>query len=202
MELISVLLIIRLLDHNYFLVNSVDSNYRPILVIGPLSDFVVDKLNADFPSEFERCKLLPMNCSEETLEKNLNNNIYVDYRRRGSIFECTTVQAIKEVKDKKRHGCLDISITAIERLHRLQIYPIVLLLRFRSAKQIKEVKDSRYSTDKISAKAAKEMYEQAVKLESEIGHLISGERRGGFVCLFLCHLSNWEFSNMAADYFD
>lgn len=142
---------------------------------------MVDKLNADFPSEFERCKLLPMNCSEETLEKNLNNNIYVDYRRRGSIFECTTVQAIKEVKDKKRHGCLDISITAIERLHRLQIYPIVLLLRFRSAKQIKEVKDSRYSTDKISAKAAKEMYEQAVKLESEIGHLISGERRGNFV---------------------
>lgn len=191
MELIWVLLIIRLLDHNSFL--AVDSNYRPILVIGPLSDFVVDKLNADFPSEFERCKLLPMNCSEETLEKNLNNNIYVDYRRRGSILECTTVQAIKEVKDKKRHGCLDISITAIERLHRLQIYPIVLLLRFRSAKQIKEVKDSRYSTDKISAKAAKEMYEQAVKLESEIGHLISGEIGGNFVCLFWCHLSNWDF---------
>lgn len=159
-----------------------DSNYRPILVIGPLSDFVVDKLNADFPSEFERCKLLPMNCSEETLEKNLNNNIYVDYRRRGSIFECTTLQAIKEVKEKKRHGCLEISINAIERLHRLQIYPIVLLLRFRSAKQIKEVKDSRYSTDKISAKAAKEMYEHAVKMESEIGHLISGEQ---FVFFFI-----------------
>lgn len=153
-----------------------DSNYRPILIIGPLSEFVVDKLNADFPSEFERCKLLPMNCSVETLEKNLNNNIYVDYRRRGSIYECTTVQAIKDVKDKKRHCCLDVNITAMERLHRLQIYPIVLLLRFRSAKQIKEVKDSRYSTDKISAKAAKEMYEHSVKLESDFGHLISGKR--------------------------
>lgn len=136
----------------------------------------MDKLTLDFPSEFERCKLLPMNCSEETLEKNLNNNIFVDYRRRGSLFECTTVQAIKEVKDKKRHCCLDISITSIERLHRIQIYPIVLLLRFRSAKQIKEVKDSRYSTtDKISAKAAKEMYEHSVKLENDYGHLISGE---------------------------
>lgn len=145
-----------------------------MLIIGPLSEFVVDKLNGDFPAEFERCKLLPMNCSEETLEMNLNNNIYVDYRRRGSIFECTTVHAIKEVKDKKRHACLDISITAIERLHRMQVYPIVLLMRFRSAKQIKEVKDSRYSTDKISAKAAKEMYEHSVKLESDFGHLISG----------------------------
>lgn len=138
---------------------------------------MLDKLNSDFPSEFERIKLVPMNCSEETLEKNLNSNVYVDYRRKGSIFECTTVQAIKDVKDRKRHGCLpeDISIAAIERLHRLQIYPIVLLLRFRSAKQIKEVKDSRYSTEKISAKQAKEMYEHSVKLESDIGHLISGE---------------------------
>lgn len=150
-----------------------DSNYRPLLILGPLAEFVVEKLHFDFPKEFERCKLQPMNCSEETLEK--HNNVYIDYRRRGSIFECTTVQAIKEVRDKKRHCCLDICISAIERLHRIQIYPIVLLLRFRSPKQIKEVKDSRYSTDKISAKAAKEMYEHGLKLESEFNHLISGE---------------------------
>lgn len=48
------------------------------------------------------------------------------------------------------------------------------MLRFKSAKQIKEIKDSRYSTDKISAKAAKEMYEHALKLESDYRQYISG----------------------------
>lgn len=62
----------------------------------------------------------------------------------------------------------------MERLHRNQIYPVVLLLKFKSAKQIKEIKDSRYGSDKFSAKQAKEMYEHAVKLESEYRQFISG----------------------------
>lgn len=73
------------------------------------------------------------------------------------------------------HCILDVNITAVERLHRNQVYPIVLLLRFKSAKQIKEIKDSRYSTDKLSAKQAKEMYEHAMKLESEYKQYVSGK---------------------------
>lgn len=41
------------------------------------------------------------------------------------------------------HCILDISVTSVERLHRQQIYPIVLLIRFKSGKQIKEVHDAR-----------------------------------------------------------
>lgn len=74
------------------------------------------------------------------------------------------------------HCILNVSMAAVERLQRAQIYPIVLLLRFKSAKQIKEIKDSRYSTDKISAKAAKEMYEHTLKMESEYRQFISGKR--------------------------
>lgn len=70
---------------------------------------------------------------------------------------------------------MDVSIASIERLHRHQIYPIVLLIKFKSTKQIKEVKDSRYPSDKVSAKVAKEMYEQALKLEAEYRHHISGK---------------------------
>lgn len=74
------------------------------------------------------------------------------------------------------HCILDISIASIERLHRHQIYPIVLLIKFKNTKQIKEVKDSRYPSDKVGAKAAKEMYEQALKLEAEYKHYISGNK--------------------------
>lgn len=70
---------------------------------------------------------------------------------------------------------LDISISSVERLHRQQIYPIVLLIKFKSTKQIKEVKDMRYPLDKLSGKAAKEMYEHALKLEVEYKYQITGE---------------------------
>lgn len=73
------------------------------------------------------------------------------------------------------HCVIDIALTSVERLHRHQVYPIVLLIKFKSTKQIKEVKDTRYPLDKVSAKAAKEMYEHALKLEAEYKHYISGE---------------------------
>lgn len=83
------------------------------------------------------------------------------------------------------HCILDVSMVSIERLHRHQIYPIVLLLKFKDRTQIKEVKDSRYMSDKISTKAAKEMFEQALKIEAEYKQFISGKRIV-FLILFTC----------------
>ena len=74
------------------------------------------------------------------------------------------------------HGILDISLGSVERLHRHNIYPIVLLLKFRHHKQIREVCDSNhFSSEKISQKEAKEMFELATKLEQEYKHIISGK---------------------------
>lgn len=69
---------------------------------------------------------------------------------------------------QNRHCLLDVGVTAVERLKRIQIYPIVLLLRFKSSRQIKEIKD------KMSEKAAKEMYEHALKLESDYRQYFTG----------------------------
>lgn len=146
---------------------------RPVLVLGPLSECVTDRLTIDFPQLFQHCIMTEMNCSQEAMEEGLQKNIFVDYRRKNNIFECTTVQSIRNICENNRHCILDVCISAVERLQRLKIYPIVLLLRFKSAKQIKEIKDSRYPTDKISAKSAKEMYERASKLESDYKQYIS-----------------------------
>lgn len=73
------------------------------------------------------------------------------------------------------HCILDVALSSVERLHRHQIYPIVLLIKFKSTKQIREVKDTRFPLDKVTAKAAKEMYEHSLKLESEYRHHISGK---------------------------
>ncbi|KZC04634.1 Disks large like protein 5, partial [Dufourea novaeangliae] len=159
---------------------------RPILIIGPLSECVVTKLLQEFPGQYTRCLAEAMHCSQSTLEQGLRDALYVDYRKKGSYFECTTVQAVKDICEKNTHCILDVSIASIERLHRHQIYPIVLLIKFKSTKQIKEVKDSRYPSDKVSAKAAKEMYEQALKFEAEYRHYISAVIPAGVNVAYIC----------------
>lgn len=73
---------------------------RPVLILGPLSDCVAEKLTIDFPQLFERLLPTKMNCTQENMEEGLQNNILVDYRRRGSIYECTPVQAIQDLCEK------------------------------------------------------------------------------------------------------
>uniref|UniRef100_A0A336M413 CSON011799 protein n=1 Tax=Culicoides sonorensis TaxID=179676 RepID=A0A336M413_CULSO len=163
---------------SYQRVERLEFKYRPVLVLGPLAEFVVDKLASDYPDVFKRCMINPMR-NKEALEQGLQNNTIVDYRRRGSVFECTTIQTIREAKNY--HCILDICVSAVDRLQRNQIYPIVLLIRFKSAKQIKEIKDLGYSTDKISGKAVKEMYEHALKLESDYRQYISAIIPAGVV---------------------
>lgn len=74
--------------------------FRPVLILGPLAEFVVDKLVQDFPDKFSRCMPELMYCSQAMLEKGIAENIFVDYRRKGSQFECTTVASVKEICDK------------------------------------------------------------------------------------------------------
>lgn len=74
-----------------------------MLILGPLSECVAEKMiKNDFPQQFERCLMTRMNCSQDAMEKGLQNNIFVDYRKRDSIYECTTVQAIRDICDKVR----------------------------------------------------------------------------------------------------
>ena len=66
-----------------------------------------------------------------------------------------------------------MSLSAVERLQSLGIYPLVFLIKFKSPKQIREVKDTRL-TEKLSAKVAKEVFEHGGKIEAEFKPLISG----------------------------
>uniref|UniRef100_A0A2M4A5W9 Putative membrane-associated guanylate kinase maguk n=2 Tax=Anopheles triannulatus TaxID=58253 RepID=A0A2M4A5W9_9DIPT len=157
---------------SYQRVERLEYTYRPVIILGPLSEFVIDKLCVDFPEDFAVLQESQKKCAKEEMELALQNNTIADYKLRSNgVFEYTSMQAVRD--NKQCHCILNVSMAAVERLQRAQIYPIVLLLRFKSAKQIKEIKDSRYSTDKISAKAAKEMYEHTLKMESEYRQFIS-----------------------------
>lgn len=76
---------------------TLDPALRPVLIIGPLNECVATKLLQEFPGEFIRCLPEAMHCSQATLEQGLRDSLYVDYRRKGSYFECTTVHAVKDI---------------------------------------------------------------------------------------------------------
>lgn len=65
-----------------------------------LAESVINKLIDDFQDQFVRCKVEEHHASisKESMDQALQNNHIVDYRRRGSHFEYTTVQAIREAK--------------------------------------------------------------------------------------------------------
>ena len=73
---------------------------RPVLVLGGLSDLIAERLVQDFPYQFGRVALEVMHCSGSMLEKGVAENIFVDYKRKGSHYECITMGAIKEISSK------------------------------------------------------------------------------------------------------
>ncbi|KAL3272364.1 hypothetical protein HHI36_013843 [Cryptolaemus montrouzieri] len=160
--------------------------FRPILVLGPLAYCFVDKLVSDFPDQFQRAPSETRRCSQAVLDRELADGLLVDYKRRGSFFECTTVVAVRNVCASKRHCMLDVAVSSVERLHRLNISTVVLLVKFKSTKQIRELKDTRFSLDKLSGKAAKEMFEHGQKLEVEYRHLITAVVTAGANVAHVC----------------
>ena len=78
----------------------------------------------------------------------------------------------------------------MEKLQQQNIYPIVILIKFKSVKHIKEINiwDSKGGghQDKPNMKDAKNMQEHSVKLEQEWRHLISDTVQAGPNIMLIC----------------
>lgn len=81
-----------------------------MLVLGPLAECVVDKLVTDFPDQFRRCTTETRHCPQAAVDQEMAENLIIDYKRKGSYFECTTVASIKAVCDKVILSKYDIKV--------------------------------------------------------------------------------------------
>lgn len=79
-----------------------------------------------------------VNLPQEKVEKGIADGTFVDSAWKGHQLACTTMASIKQVTDK--HSLLDVSPSAVERLHALQVYPIILFVKFKSPKHVRFVK--------------------------------------------------------------
>lgn len=164
----------------YQRVQKVDcTSLRPVLILGPLLDVVKEMLVNEAPGKFCRCPLEVMKASQQAIERGVKDCLFVDYKRRSGHFDVTTVASIKEITEKNRHCLLDIGPHAIERLHHMHIYPIVIFIHYKSAKHIKEQRDPIYLKDKVTQRHSKEQFETAQKIEQEYSRYFTGVVQGG-----------------------
>ncbi|XP_065153267.1 disks large homolog 5a isoform X3 [Paramisgurnus dabryanus] len=172
---------------------------RPVLILGPLVDAVKDMLVKESPGKFSRCLLEVMKASQQAIERGVKDFLFIDYKRRSGHFDVTTVASIKEITDKDCHCLLDIAPHAIERLHSVHIYPIVIFIRYKNSKQIKEQKDPVYLRDKVSQKHSKEQFEIAQKIEQEYSKFFTGIVQGGtlpYICTQIVTIVDQEQSKV------
>lgn len=158
---------------------------RPVVVLGPLASAVGARLVSDWPHAFgtPRPAALPVAGAGPALQR--GTHLEPRLRPDCNHIDCIPLSAIRELADKGIHCILDISVATIEKLHKQQLYPIVLFIKFKSFKQIKDLKDTRHA-DKVSAKAAKEMYEHGLKVENEYRNYISAEIPAGVNIAYTC----------------
>jgi len=79
---------------------SAEPSIRPVMVVGPLADCVTDKLIVDFPDLFMRYIPEAKHCSQASMEKGVADSLYIDYRKKGSVYECVSVSGLKEACSK------------------------------------------------------------------------------------------------------
>ncbi|XP_026131794.1 disks large homolog 5 isoform X1 [Carassius auratus] len=154
-------------------------NRRPVLILGPLVEPIKDMLLREAPGKYCRCLPEGMKATQQAIERGVKDCLFIDYKRRSGHFDVTTVASIKEITEKDCHCLLDIAPHAIERLHVVNIYPIVIFLRYRNAKQIKEQKDPVYLRDKVSQKHSKEQFESAQRIEQDYSKYFTGVVQAG-----------------------
>ncbi|XP_069428651.1 disks large homolog 5 isoform X3 [Ovis canadensis] len=164
----------------YQRVQKVDcTSLRPVLILGPFLDVVKEMLVNEAPGKFCRCPLEVMKASQQAIERGVKDCLFVDYKRRSGHFDVTTVASIKEITEKNRHCLLDVAPHAIERLHHMHIYPIVIFIHYKSAKHVKEQRDPIYLKDKVTQRHSKEQFETAQKIEQEYSRYFTGVVQGG-----------------------
>ncbi|XP_075935638.1 tight junction protein ZO-2a isoform X2 [Anarhichas minor] len=125
---------------------------RPVVIFGPISDAVNEKLGNDMPSEFVVAKTEPKDAGTE--------------KSTGVV----RLNTIRQIIEQDRHALLDVTPKAVDTLNYTQWYPIVIFLNPDSKQGVKTMRNRLVPG---STRSARKLYEQAVKLRKTCSHLFT-----------------------------
>uniref|UniRef100_A0A183GDZ0 PDZ domain-containing protein n=1 Tax=Heligmosomoides polygyrus TaxID=6339 RepID=A0A183GDZ0_HELPZ len=142
------------------------SRRRPIVLFGPLLTPIIQAL-LDDSSKFSHCVPECRALQSMEVDRLLASCELIEARRRETLYDVITAPAIQHFAEMGIHCIVDVSPSGIQRLHSLRIYPIVIRVKFKSAKQIKDVKED-FCGEKITTKQAKDLIDKASAVEKEL----------------------------------
>ncbi|XP_071322956.1 tight junction protein ZO-2a isoform X2 [Trachinotus anak] len=125
---------------------------RPVVIFGPISDAVNEKLANDMPNEFVIAKTEPKDAGSE---------------KSSGVVRLNT---IRQIIEQDRHALLDVTPKAVDTLNYTQWYPIVIFMNPDSKQGVKTMRNRLMPG---SSRSARKLYEQAVKLRKTCSHLFT-----------------------------
>ncbi|XP_029300422.1 tight junction protein ZO-2a isoform X2 [Cottoperca gobio] len=125
---------------------------RPVVIFGPISDAVNEKLSNDMPSQFVVAKTEPKDAGSE---------------KSSGVVRLNTIRKIIE---QDLHALLDVTPKAVDTLNYTQWYPIVVFLNPESKQAVKTMRNRLVPG---STRSARKLYEQSVKLRKTCSHLFT-----------------------------
>ncbi|XP_077592822.1 tight junction protein ZO-2a isoform X7 [Stigmatopora nigra] len=125
---------------------------RPVVIFGPISDAVNEKLANDMPNEFIVAKTEPKDAGSE---------------KSAGVVRLNT---IRQIIEQEAHALLDVTPKAVDTLNYTQWYPIVIFLNPDSKQGVKTMRNRLLPA---STRSARKLYEQCVKLRKTCSHLFT-----------------------------
>ncbi|XP_037608180.1 tight junction protein ZO-2a isoform X1 [Sebastes umbrosus] len=125
---------------------------RPVVIFGPISDAVNEKLGNDMPDDFVVAKTEPKDAGSE---------------KSSGVVRLNT---IRQIIEQDLHALLDVTPKAVDTLNYTQWYPIVVFLNPDSKQGVKTMRNRLVPG---STRSARKLYEQSVKLRKTCSHLFT-----------------------------
>ena len=122
---------------------------RPIVIFGPVSDLLRDRLVKDFPGKFAS----PQNFGADKSKSSI-----------------VRISAIKEIMQQGKHALLDVTPNAVDKLNYAQLYPIVIFVKTDNKQTIK---DCRANLPKKAHLPSRKLLEQCQKLDKMWSHIFT-----------------------------
>ncbi|XP_047228085.1 tight junction protein ZO-2a isoform X3 [Girardinichthys multiradiatus] len=125
---------------------------RPVVIFGPISDIVNEKLANDLSNEFIVAKTEPKDAGSE---------------KSSGVVRLNT---IRQIIERDLHALLDVTPKAVDTLNYTQWYPIVIFLNPDSKQGVKTMRNRLMPG---SNRSTRKLYEQAVRLKKTCSHLFT-----------------------------
>ncbi|KAF7237056.1 Tight junction protein ZO-3, partial [Varanus komodoensis] len=122
---------------------------RPVVILGPIADIAMHKLNFEMPDQFE-----------------VAGSVFKD----DGLTKVIKLETVWEIARQDKHALLDITPVAVERLRYIQYFPIVIFCEPESRQGVKAM---RKWLAPESKKSSRRLFAQATKMRKYCSHLFT-----------------------------